>query len=488
MHILHSLIHQLDGNEFTHFCTKLKEESKEDFPKVLELIILLRDQCKEPPDLEDCAQFLYEDKSKKNNVVKLKGRLKQRVIKFLITNRTKMSSQKNHQSYLSILQNIPLLLLLKEDSNSYLKQELAKELIHKCIHNELFGIASDLEKLIINSEQESTEAESSGKFQVLSKVITCFRSSVKKIESDSLVFKRSGDDKWNIAEINETQQIRQDGSILNLYKEVLLVIKRYESGKVITNKYQKELIDKAFDLLPEVNSCIDICSLMIEISLNQGQVLQGKAIFRKLGYNERVRVNSKAFSKLMKIQFHIYSYESNFEGANLTISDLLRNSDANSKDLPLYSYWQAWTLFNLGRYQEAFAQINKNIVHSSWDPGWEICRKLLHIILCIQLHRVDLAETTLQNLKKQLKRYATSDPLRKRYSIVILVLSKIISITNYPFNTSNKRNHSVIVRSLSDLEGNSEDIKWQFGGAEIAPLHLWLTKYYNQIRKTKIFS
>ena len=131
-------------------------------------------------------------------------------------------------------------------------------------------------------------------------------------------------------------------------------------------------------------------------------------------------------------------------------------------------YFKACAHFAAGEFKESLQnlQVTKEIENDK--EGWNIGKRLLTILIHLELDDWDAAETGITNLRMHIQRLKPEGTVRKRDTVILKVLQKLI-LTSFDYQQV-LDNHSDLFELLDRTD---RDYRWQVKSPEMVVFHHW---------------
>jgi len=171
-----------------------------------------------------------------------------------------------------------------------------------------------------------------------------------------------------------------------------------------------------------------------------------------------------------EIESMLYQYLHNFEMSEKLISALYQSSAAQKTSFLFNKRTYLFAcLKNLqGDYKRSEELLNEVREIEKDKEGWNIGIRLLQIMNLVDRGKTDLMESQVTNLKKYLLRLKGQKQARKRYGVILRILSRLMN-DNYQFRKTYKRSQKYFDLLASDDARYS----WSVKGHEVIAFHEW---------------
>jgi tetratricopeptide (TPR) repeat protein len=184
-------------------------------------------------------------------------------------------------------------------------------------------------------------------------------------------------------------------------------------------------------------------------------------------YSKESQVN---LNVIREVEFFLQLFQGKLDLAEQLIVELYQSS-ARQKASFLYfkrTYLYACLKNLQGDYKRSEELLGEVKEIEKDKEGWNIGIRLLQIMNLIDRGKHDLIETNVQNLKKYLGRLKGQSQARKRYAVILRILTRLMN-DNYYFRKTFKRSTKYF-----DLLHSADDrFAWSVKGPEVVAFHEW---------------
>ncbi|MFL5763810.1 MAG: tetratricopeptide repeat protein [Bacteroidia bacterium] len=278
------------------------------------------------------------------------------------------------------------------------------------------------------------------------------RSSIKQLEKD---FKRTNSQQINyylhillFAESERSKNfkkaIKQCNELLNLLKMHKVIYRRERVGTALLNL--SEFMTRAGDYKHAAENA-----------------KKAKDQYPDNSFEQNVAI---------KQEFLACFYGKDYQTAKKCL-DLLLNQpteDAGEFRKSKYIFYNAWISFAKREYKEALALLNTSLEIEKDKSRWNISVRILHILLFIELNKIDEAGNALESLRKYMERTGKEEEIRGRDAVIVKFLREIEK-DGFQYDPSN----ITATKMLNDLSDRDSNIAWETYSAEMIPFQDWVT-------------
>lgn len=182
-------------------------------------------------------------------------------------------------------------------------------------------------------------------------------------------------------------------------------------------------------------------------------------------------VNSNNYLISKEQEFHIYFYHKKYAKANVCIQDLLNHKlvDCGHFSRAKYIYYHSALLFVQKKFKESYKLLNKSLEIEKEKSAWNISLKIMNIMLCIELNKIDEASRKLETSRKYVQRHEKSSEIKPRDILIVKTLRELEK-DGFNYNGSNK----VVAKMLKELSQKNKPTSWEHYSPELIPFHEWL--------------
>jgi len=169
-------------------------------------------------------------------------------------------------------------------------------------------------------------------------------------------------------------------------------------------------------------------------------------------------------------QFMLYLFSQNFLEAEKLIALLYQLSAMQKTSFLFYKRTFLFAcLKNLqGDYKRSEELLNEVREIEKDKEGWNIGIRLLQIMNLVDRGKSELLESHVTNMKKYLLRLKGQTQARKRYSVIVRILTRFMN-DNYQFRKTYKRSQKYFDLLASD----DANYSWSVKGHEVIAFHEW---------------
>jgi tetratricopeptide (TPR) repeat protein len=201
--------------------------------------------------------------------------------------------------------------------------------------------------------------------------------------------------------------------------------------------------------------------------------------FKKAAANARnaqeyFTVGSTNHTTSKEYEFYANFHEGNFKKADEISKYLLNTSDAEHGSFrkARYLYLRANISFRLEKYNEVLQRLIKIEDILIDKSGWNIGVRLLTIMSCIELNRIEQAVSGIESLRKHIERSSKDSSIRDRDRTILKLLYQMHK-EGFVFFNFHKNEHLLeALRSLKDRV--KKEMRWEVLGHELIPFHTWV--------------
>ena len=168
-----------------------------------------------------------------------------------------------------------------------------------------------------------------------------------------------------------------------------------------------------------------------------------------------------------EILFYTYFYKFDFVNCNkILIDNIIKFDDEVMKNK--FQYFQSCLFFITGKYKDSLsALLNYNEIEKDKE-GWNINRRILLILIRIELQEYESVDLQIQNLDRFIKRISKNKIITQRHVIILRILTKLIQ-ENYNFNFVYQKR----LKYFKLLESNYSQYEWQIKSPELIIFNDW---------------
>jgi len=131
-------------------------------------------------------------------------------------------------------------------------------------------------------------------------------------------------------------------------------------------------------------------------------------------------------------------------------------------------YLKACANFVQGEFKEALTNLQSTREIENDKEGWNIGKRLLTILIYLELDDWDAAETGITNLRMHIQRLKPEDTVRKRDAVILKVLQKLI-LTSFDYQQVLDKHPDL----FELLDRTDRDYRWQVKSPEMVVFHHW---------------
>lgn len=181
--------------------------------------------------------------------------------------------------------------------------------------------------------------------------------------------------------------------------------------------------------------------------------------------------NSSSYLLSKEQEFTIYFYHGKYDKALVCMQDLLSHKliDSGNFSRAKYIYYHSALLFAQKKFKESYKLLNKSLEIEKEKSAWNISLKIMNIMLCIELSKIDEASRKLETLRKYVQRHEKSSEIKPRDILIVKTLRELEK-DGFNYNGSNK----VVAKMLKELAQKNKPTSWEHYNPELIPFHEWL--------------
>ncbi len=170
-------------------------------------------------------------------------------------------------------------------------------------------------------------------------------------------------------------------------------------------------------------------------------------------------------------EFHIYFYHKKYEKATVCLNELLKHKliDSGQFTGAKYIYYKSSLLFAQKQYKQSYTLLNKSLEIEKEKSRWNISLRIMNIMLCIELGKIDEASRLLETLRKYVQRHEKNSEIKHR-DIMIVKLLRELEKDGFTYKKENK----TIPKMLKDLSIKGKPTSWEHYSPELIPFHEWM--------------
>jgi tetratricopeptide (TPR) repeat protein len=174
-----------------------------------------------------------------------------------------------------------------------------------------------------------------------------------------------------------------------------------------------------------------------------------------------------------ELEFYINFYNEDYLAANKCLNSLLSHSRIDTGEFrrSKYTYYRACVFFAENEFKEALALLNESLEIEKDKTRWNISLRILHIMLFIELDKIDEAFSHLESLRKYMERTGKTEEVSER-DVLIVKLLREMEKNGFEWDPKNK----ITVKILKELSEKDSAYSWQYFSSELIPFHVWLNK------------
>lgn len=170
-------------------------------------------------------------------------------------------------------------------------------------------------------------------------------------------------------------------------------------------------------------------------------------------------------------EFTIYFYHGKYDKANACMQDLLNHKliDTGNFSSAKYIYYHSALLFAQKKFKQSYSILNKSLEIEKEKSAWNISLKIINIMLCIELNRIDEASRLLETLRKYVQRHQKDAEIKQRDVLIVKTLRELEK-DGFNYNGNNK----TVSKMLKELAQKNKPTSWEHYSPELIPFHEWL--------------
>lgn len=192
----------------------------------------------------------------------------------------------------------------------------------------------------------------------------------------------------------------------------------------------------------------------------------------KLTYKaqENLNANSYNFALSISLQFYSYFYSGKYMEAESVMSDLILNHGSSLAPFikSKYVFMQLCALFYLKKHKEIFRRLSEISEIEIDKEGWNIGVRIFIVMHYIERGFIDLAETSLEAIRKHIERTAQLQSITQRDKYIVAILKDLVKNELNFENVYKKRK-----KEFSLLQSKKSNLSWKYFTHEVIPFHEW---------------
>lgn len=490
MEDIYSLIQCLSSREWESFqsfltCFSTRGKDPEGI-KQLQLAKILRD-CDKCPESNRCSLLVYGVK-RNRNFDKLRSRLKEKVLDFLLTDIStdkKLDLDELDLAYIKIKKmSAQYQQIIYSKSNNDVAIGLLDEIIKLCIEYEYYLAAADHLKIkrgLIGWKLGADEIDRlSSQIELLMQQAKDYMNTEYFYHKLMALYEFNGTvNKENIKSflkcaIEETKQYLKfrDSKIIRYYLKLFemdlenIQEKYFEARRVClellplvrSNKavYRRQRIGVIYDNLANCEYFLGNYSESMEWAR------EAQNIFKTGSENHYIAMEQEFYAI-----FAMGDYLAAMQLSKKLIADSVQGQLGEFISAK-YHFLYANALFKNEKFSDALQVLSKRLEISRDKPGWEVGIRVLKIMALIELQKLDDASKAVQSLRQFIKYTQKKFPVGPREK-TILNLLMVAERNGFQFNTL-KGQANKYFDLLSQKGGTNS---WEPFTHEVIPFHTW---------------
>lgn len=326
-----------------------------------------------------------------------------------------------------------------------------------------------------------------------------FKKIEKKIAHYDMCQKRiyfASDCFYNIVINSNLLKFKNDRLFHNYIVRSIRIIKKdykkYKSQQI--NYYLHLILLFYFEKQKKYHLCAKYCKLLFSIVSNSSVIYREERLGFTLinlsqyktfteNYNDAAKYakqaqryyleNSNSYIVSKEQEFNIYFYHAKYEKASECIKELQNRLivDSGQFTKSKYTYYQSALLFAQKKYKQSYTILNKSLEIEKEKSRWNISLRIMNIMLCIELGKIDEASRLLESLRKYVQRHTKASEIKQRDILIVKVLREM---EKQGFNYD--KNNKVISKMIKELSQKGKPTSWEHYSPELIPFHEWLEK------------
>jgi tetratricopeptide (TPR) repeat protein len=174
-------------------------------------------------------------------------------------------------------------------------------------------------------------------------------------------------------------------------------------------------------------------------------------------------------------EFYANLYSGNYEESEKCLTSLLNHSRIDTGEFrrSKYIYYRACVHFADRNFKEALSLLHESLEIEKDKTRWNISLRVLHIMLFIEMNKIDEAFASLESLRKYVERTGKTDEISER-DILIVKLLREMQKNGFEYDPDN----SSVTKMLKKLSEKDSDTSWEYFSAELIPFHEWLKRKF----------
>ncbi len=244
------------------------------------------------------------------------------------------------------------------------------------------------------------------------------------------------------------------------------IVRKYEEAEVF--------LKKALNLIMGNSSLYTLARHSdVLINLSNNNIFLGKFQLAKeqaLKARELIDLRSENSDITFEVEFFARFYNGEIDNAAKIIEEIYHTT--RLRNSPFLFSKRAYLFACIKTIQGDIRRSNELMLDvkaiEKDKSGWNIGRRVLTIINCIEAGEFESADLKVMNLEKYLKRITKMHNVRKRNIIIFRILLKLMN-EGFDFQKTYKRRK----KYFELLEGNDPDYKWNIKSPELIIFHEW---------------
>ncbi len=384
------------------------------------------------------------------------------------------------------------------------KKILLARIISKNLNQNKFGPFKTILNTIISEAEKNEVFEIAIEALVLKKYFFAFKegiSSIQKIEKKIAHYENcqkriyyAGDCYFKIIINNNLLKFKNNKQFHNYIVRAIRLLKQdyltYKSQQI--NYYLHIILMFYFEKQKKYHLSAKYCKILFLIVKKSpiiyredrlGNALINLSQYKTFteNYNEAAKFakesqkyyieNSNSSLLAKEQEFNIYFYHKKYEKATDCIQILLTHKlvDSGAFSKAKYIYYQSALLFAQKQYRESFKLLSKSLEIEKDKSRWNISLKIMTIMLCIELNKIDEASRLLESLRKYVQRHEKNSEIKIR-DIKIVKLLRELEKQGFNYNPADK----IVSKMVKELAQKNKPTSWEHYSPELIPFHEWL--------------
>ena len=294
-----------------------------------------------------------------------------------------------------------------------------------------------------------------------------------------------------IADKNEKRNNNADVFLNNTIKELQVLTQKTRSNMI---KYYLKFFELyQFMKNEEYVSARKVCEEIIDVITNSPAVTRKKRLGIALdnlsrcellaGDFEKAEMHAKAarenfvagshdYSMTQEQEFYALFFNKKYKEAEKIIIEIVNEGAQKELGeflLNKYIFYYAYTLFSMGKYQNALDALPKKWHESKDYIEWEIALRILRLKTNIELENIEEASKQTEALRKYFEYLCEKGTAISNRSKTILELLRLAAKKDFQF----KKLTGDADEFLFKLKSNEESYAWKYSTPELIPFHKW---------------